>query len=171
MIVGHNDPKPYLKMADKYGVKESLIFTGGVADPRPFPGAARLFHCSPPARIPSSILSVLEATAMGLPIITTRQNGASEFLENGKHGILVERGDSIALAAAMRRMLDADRRRRMAADVMELRPELSYELHVTRVEQLYAKVMQSRTGLVPTVGRGIARFAKLITSDQRHAII
>jgi len=44
----------------------------------------------------------LEALASGLPVITTRDNGFSEIIENGVHGSIVDRSsDSAALRDAI----------------------------------------------------------------------
>lgn len=44
---------------------------------------------------------LMEAAAIGLPIISTNVTGVKEFIENNKEGILVEPKDSQALANAM----------------------------------------------------------------------
>jgi glycosyltransferase involved in cell wall biosynthesis len=51
-------------------------------------------------------LVVLEAMASALPVITTNNAGASEFITHGKDGWIVEPGDRAALAAAIRRLVD-----------------------------------------------------------------
>jgi len=49
-------------------------------------------------------VSVLEAMAAGLPAIATRVGGASEVIEDGVSGILVEPGNAAALSSAMVRV-------------------------------------------------------------------
>lgn len=83
-------------------------------------------------------LSVLEAMSHGLPVIGTDHGGTHEFLADGA-GILVEPGNSDALAAAVSAVVDdADRRRllgeaaryRVASrhDISETLPELLHQL-------------------------------------------
>jgi UDP-glucose:(heptosyl)LPS alpha-1,3-glucosyltransferase len=56
----------------------------------------------------------LEALACGLPVVTTRFNGAGELMHDGEDGYLVDSpADRDALAQAMEKLLDADRRRAM----------------------------------------------------------
>lgn len=50
-------------------------------------------------------LSVLEAMAVGLPVIVSRVSGAAEAVLDGETGFVVPIGDSRALAAAMQRMI------------------------------------------------------------------
>ncbi|MBR2021697.1 MAG: glycosyltransferase family 4 protein [Clostridia bacterium] len=50
--------------------------------------------------------TVLEAMAMGRPIITTDTNGCRETVKDGVNGYLVPVGDANALACAMKRIID-----------------------------------------------------------------
>jgi glycosyltransferase involved in cell wall biosynthesis len=49
--------------------------------------------------------AVLEAMAVGMPIVATRVGGTSELLEDGVSALLVEPGDAAALAQAIARVL------------------------------------------------------------------
>jgi len=53
---------------------------------------------------------LMEALASRLPVVATRLSGIPELVEDGVTGLLVEPGDSVALAQALRRLLD-DRER------------------------------------------------------------
>jgi len=55
--------------------------------------------------------SVLEAMAMGLPVVATTVTGLPEMVEDGRTGFLVQPHDAAALASAMRRLADAPRLR------------------------------------------------------------
>jgi glycosyltransferase involved in cell wall biosynthesis len=61
--------------------------------------------------------SVLEAMAVGLPVVTTDAPGCREAVHDGENGLLVQPRDPSALAAALRQLI-ADRpfRRRMGAE-------------------------------------------------------
>jgi glycosyltransferase involved in cell wall biosynthesis len=48
---------------------------------------------------------IMEAMACGLPVVSTRLAGVPEMIETGVDGSLVEPRDSVALAAAMERLL------------------------------------------------------------------
>jgi glycosyltransferase involved in cell wall biosynthesis len=59
---------------------------------------------------------VVEALAVGTPVIATRTGGVAEIVRDGENGLLVEPGDAPAFAAAVRRYLaDADLRARLRA--------------------------------------------------------
>ncbi len=61
-------------------------------------------------------ISILEALAAGLPIISTRVGGIPDVLEHGKNGFLCEPGDVDQLEKAMSALTDEDKmRQKMAA--------------------------------------------------------
>jgi glycosyltransferase involved in cell wall biosynthesis len=51
-------------------------------------------------------VSLLQAAAAGLPIIAARAGGMPEVVEDGRTGLVVAPGDVMALAEAMKRLLD-----------------------------------------------------------------
>lgn len=59
---------------------------------------------------------VVESMAAGVPVVCTRGGGVPEFVEDGRTGILVERGDPVQLADALIGLLrDGERRARIGA--------------------------------------------------------
>lgn len=57
---------------------------------------------------------VVEALAVGTPVIATRTGGVAEIVRDGENGLLVEPGDPVAFAGAVRRYLgDAELRARL----------------------------------------------------------
>lgn len=65
-------------------------------------------------------VTLLEAMAAGLPIISTDVGGVGEVVEHGRTGLLAARGDDAALAEAVLRLAgDADLRRRMGRQGQE----------------------------------------------------
>ena len=111
-------------------------FAGEVADPRPFYADADFFVL-PTKHDPCSLV-VLEALAMGLPVISTVFNGATEIMTDGVHGyVLKDPSDVGALADAMRKLLDPKRRRGMSGACLALRPKLSYEHHLDELMRIY----------------------------------
>jgi UDP-glucose:(heptosyl)LPS alpha-1,3-glucosyltransferase len=121
-------------------------FAGEVPDPRPFYADADFFVL-PTKHDPCSLV-VLEALAMGVPVISTTFNGATEIMTDGVHGyVLKDATDVAGLAEAMRKMLDPERRRAMSAACLALRPRLSYEHHLDELMKIYDRVIASRATL------------------------
>jgi UDP-glucose:(heptosyl)LPS alpha-1,3-glucosyltransferase len=89
---------------------------------------------------------VLEALAMGLPVISTKQNGATEIMEHGVHGFVLENASRIdELADAMKQLCDPDTRQRMSVACLGLRERLSFERHIDRLLAIYENASERRT--------------------------
>ncbi len=63
---------------------------------------------------------VYEALACGRPVVTAGTRGSRELLHNGEDALLVPAADGAALAAALRRLLVLDERRRLGAAALAL---------------------------------------------------
>jgi glycosyltransferase involved in cell wall biosynthesis len=75
---------------------------------------------------------------MGLPVISTVFNGACEIMTDGRHGyVLPDPADVEALTRAMSNLLDPNTRQKMRQACLALRPRLSFDAHVDRLEEIY----------------------------------
>ncbi len=87
VVLGRDRKAPYLRLAKKEGVSEDLIFAGSTGEPEKYYGASDLLiH---PTFYDACSLTVIEALASGLPVITTRSNGAGWILTQGKEGFVI----------------------------------------------------------------------------------
>src|SRR5581483_6567292 len=113
-----------------------VIFAGTTKDPYSFYRAADLFVL--PTRHEPCSLVVLEALAMGVPVISTRFNGATEIMTDGVHGfVLSDPADVDALAGAMSKLMNDAQRATMREACLALRPALSFEHHLDALESTY----------------------------------
>ena len=112
VVIGKANPRPYEAQARRLGCADRLLFFSPVDDVVPAYAAADVY-VQPTWYDPCSLV-VLEALACGRPVITTRSNGASELMEDGREGFLLESPAEIErLTEAMRRLLDPDLRERL----------------------------------------------------------
>ncbi|MGD0390776.1 MAG: glycosyltransferase family 4 protein [Tepidisphaeraceae bacterium] len=136
VVVGKDDPERGRQQAKRLGVQDRIIFAGQTDSPADFYAACDFFVL--PTRHDSCSLVALEALAMGLPVISTVFNGACEIMTDGRHGyVLPDPADVEALTTAMSNLLDPNTRQRMRQACLALRPSLSFEAHVDRLEEIY----------------------------------
>lgn len=143
-VCGGGDAAPFRRLAQRLGVSDHVHFLGFLPDVRAgYHGAD--FLVLPSYYDPCSLV-VFEALACGLPVITTRRNGAGELITEGVEGYVIERPDDVApLAAALAAMADASARRRMSEAARSLGRQQTFEAHLERVIALLEDVA-SRKG-------------------------
>lgn len=73
---------------------------------------------------------LLEAMAVGTPVVTTTAGSATDAVTDGETGLLVPPDDSAALAAALRRLLDDPALGRRLAAAARARVELDFDVSV-----------------------------------------
>jgi glycosyltransferase involved in cell wall biosynthesis len=90
---------------------------------------------------------VLEASAAGIPVVTTTATGAIDSVVDGVTGFLVPPSDATALAAALARLADdPDLRRRLGANAAErARREFNSEVIWEAMADLYKDTSSSMT--------------------------
>lgn len=93
-----------------------------------------------------SPLSVMEYMEAALPVVGSRVGGIPDLIEDGVHGLLVERRDHRALAGALERLLeDPGRARAMGLRGRERRrAEFDLDGMVRRIEDLYTELLDRR---------------------------
>lgn len=139
LVVGRDNAAPYRRLARQLEVDSQVIFAGATDDPVSFYQAGDFFVL--PTRHDPCSLVVLEALAMGLPVISTRFNGACEIMVDGQHGFVMNDAEDVAaLAGAMGELCDANRRQAMHQQVVKLRPQLSYTHHLDQLIGLYQQL-------------------------------
>jgi glycosyltransferase involved in cell wall biosynthesis len=106
-VVGSSDTNPTAIPPHELAAweAEGLVgFEGEVLDVRPSIAAAHVLVL--PSYGEGMPRSVLEAMAMGRAVITTDVPGCREAVQDGRTGYVVPARDPVALAAAMRRLVD-----------------------------------------------------------------
>ncbi|MBI4686385.1 MAG: glycosyltransferase family 4 protein [Nitrospirae bacterium] len=84
VAIGKGDVDRYKALSEEYGMSGKTTFLGPQADIEKFYAAADIFAL--PTLYDPFSNATIEAMASGLPVITTKNNGASELIENGQEG-------------------------------------------------------------------------------------
>lgn len=148
LIVGRDNPTPYAELAERLGIKDRIIFTG------PTQRMSAFFHAAdvlvhPTWYDPCSRV-VLEALAAGLPAITTRLNGASERLTDGRQGYVIDSPDRVdELADRLGRLADPEHRQACAERAPLAVADCSMEDHARRIKELYETIVAERRAASP----------------------
>lgn len=96
------------------GLQEHVRFLGLLDTPAMLREYAECSLVALPSRQEVLPMTVIEAMAMGIPVVATRAGGLGDLIEDGVTGALVNVGDDAGMAAAIGRLLgDADLRARM----------------------------------------------------------
>jgi glycosyltransferase involved in cell wall biosynthesis len=132
LVAGDGDERPALeRRAAELGLGERVRFLG----PQPRGRVLELFRAADASILSSSWENfphtVVEALAVGTPVIATSVGGVAEVVHDGENGLLVAPGDVDGLAAAVRRYLaDAELRARLraaaAGSVRDYDPEVVF---------------------------------------------
>jgi UDP-glucose:(heptosyl)LPS alpha-1,3-glucosyltransferase len=87
LVIGKDNPKPYLNLAHKLGIKNKIEFLGGRDDVvRFYQAADLLLH---PAYNENTGTVILEALAGGLPVVTTDVCGYAHYVEKADAGVVL----------------------------------------------------------------------------------
>ena len=123
------------------GIDKKVIFLGYHRNLLPVYSAFDIFVLSSLREgLPNSIL---EAMALGLPVVTTDVAGAKELVVNGETGFVVPQKDSEGLARAIVTLLvDHEYRDRMGKAGRErIESEFCFVKRLRRVEDLYGRIL------------------------------
>jgi len=143
-IVGDGELRAALEaQADAPGLAGAVTFTGFLRDLRPvYSDLDLLVIASDNEGTP---VSIIEALAAGVPVVSTAVGGVPDLLEGGRYGALVPPGDADALAGAMITALGA-----LQADRQDIRRAIGEAYGIERLAAdlgaLYRALLADKRG-------------------------
>ena len=150
LIVGDNslvdlNRSHYAEVAarlEELGIADRFIFTGHRTDVARLIAAMDLFVLS--THREGFPLSILEAMAMGKPVVATAVGGIPEIVTNGVTGYMHQHGNSKELADALLRLMDnPEEARRIAASAREnVLKNFSRQKFADEIAETYLDVMR-----------------------------
>ena len=88
LVAGRGRVRPYRRLSRRLGVEDRVIFAGPLTGMEEYYGASDIYvH---PTFYDSCSLTVLEALASGLPVVTTRFNGAAQVIVSEEGGAVID---------------------------------------------------------------------------------
>ncbi|WP_447859191.1 glycosyltransferase [Nitrospira calida] len=132
------------KLATALNIADRVVFTGYRQDLQNVYAALDVFFMTSCREGLSN--SILEAMAMGLPVVATDVGGTRELIENGNSGYLLPVGDSTGMTEALINLLgDPCLRTQMAMAARKRTEErFSFQLRLRRIEALYEQLVREK---------------------------
>lgn len=145
LLVGEGELKPQVEqLVYSLGLSERVRFLGVRSDIPELLNASDIFVLS--SRWEGNPMSVMEAMAAGLPVISTAVGGVPELVEEGVSGILVPSENEQALRTAIQTLLDnPELRISMGANARKVALERFDARVMTRAyEDLYESILTDK---------------------------
>jgi UDP-glucose:(heptosyl)LPS alpha-1,3-glucosyltransferase len=140
-IAGRDDERPWRRTAAKFGIVDRIRFLGPRDDLEAVYGAVDGMVL--PTRYDAFANVTLEAAASGLPIITTRSNGAAEWLGDDVY-VIEDASDPASLAQAFVSLSNAERRRALGQRAQKRARSLDWAQHVSLLREEYRRIADAR---------------------------
>jgi L-malate glycosyltransferase len=138
LLVGDGVERTHLEaMTSELGLSKTVLFLGCRNDVPDLLACCDLFVL--PSWAEGLPNSVLEAMAVGVPLVATGVGGTPEIIDDGVSGLLVPPRDSHALAMAIMQLLgDKGLAKRLARSAQErARTQFSFDRLLSELERLY----------------------------------
>jgi glycosyltransferase involved in cell wall biosynthesis len=145
VLVGEGKDNSYLtqlkELAAELGIAERTYFPGYRSDLLPVYASFDLFLLS--SRREGLPNSILEAMAMGLPVVTTDVAGAKELVLDGQTGYVLPQGDVYGVANALMTLVKNEslRQQMSRAGRQRVEREFSFATRLRRIESLYEEIL------------------------------
>ena len=140
LIVGEGKLRRSLEsLVRDLGLGNDVVLTGFREDPLEILSTFTCFVLS--SSLEGLGTSVMDAQAMGVPVVATRTGGVPDIVEDGVTGLLVPPRDPVALAAAIGRMLDDESlRQSLARKALESSRGYDYRQMVYKTMDAYREL-------------------------------
>jgi UDP-glucose:(heptosyl)LPS alpha-1,3-glucosyltransferase len=138
LLIAGPDSLGYLSAeAEKAGIKDRIILPGYTRDMAPLYQASDLFVL--PTRYDPFANTCLEAAACGIPVITTRFNGASEIFSKAAPWLVVDSAEAKPVAHALERFfaMTPPERSGLAVSMADAALPHTWDHHVDRLTELF----------------------------------
>ena len=127
------------EMVRSFGLQQTVFMPGYILNPYPLIKKAAVFALS--SRYEGFPGAIVEALAIGTPVVAADCPGSKDVLSDGHYGLIVPVGDPAALAEGIGKLLtDSDLRKRLSMAGVEHAKAFSSANIVGRWEQLLTEI-------------------------------
>jgi len=141
VVLGRGNRRRYRRLAKRIGVSGLTLFLGHVGEVEQFYAASDIYvH---PTFYDSCSLTVLEALATGLPVITSRFNGAADAILSKEGGEVIENPANVeSLAESIAYYFDEERRKKARVVTRQWMEKYSPADHMEDILRVYYEVVK-----------------------------
>ncbi len=119
IFIGRGDIKNFSELAKDNEIEQQVVFTGPVSEETKWKYLlASDFYCLP-SYAEGQPISIIEAMAIGLPIISTTIGSIPEIVCDNENGYLINVGDSLALSEAIKKIVNDPKHTRFMGESNE----------------------------------------------------
>lgn len=145
LLVGGGELEENVRQqVEQLGLRECVRFLGVRADVPDILNASDIFALS--SKWEGNPMSVQEAMASGLPVVSTAVGGVPELVQDGETGLLVPPADVDAFAQALQQLADHPEQRRLMGTRARQHAQLHFDIRrtVQQYEALYLHLLTRR---------------------------
>jgi glycosyltransferase involved in cell wall biosynthesis len=145
LLVGGGELEGVVRQqVQQLGLESRVRFMGVRADVPAILNASDIFTLS--SKWEGNPMSVQEAMAAGLPVVSTAVGGVPELVQHGTTGLLVSPEDVEAFASALQTLIDQPRQRRQMGEQARVHACRQFDIRhtVQQYEALYEQLLQAR---------------------------
>ncbi len=144
-VAGGGDSRSYESMAEQLGIKNQVVFLGLVSGIENLYALADIFIL-PTLNDPFG-MSIIEAMASGLPVITSSAlyNGCAETIRNGEALLLEHPQDPEQIANALNKLLDGNYRQELSRLGKALAQQITWENTASQTLAAYESVINAKS--------------------------
>ncbi|UCF87360.1 MAG: glycosyltransferase family 4 protein [Nitrospiraceae bacterium] len=137
IVVGRGKKSSYISLANHEKIDSGkLIFTGCTEHVERYYGMSDIFVL--PSRYEPFANVSLEAMACGLPVITTKDNGASELISRGENGFIIDSWKDVdGLAKIIVKLIQDNVIREMGFNAAEKAKNYHWDKHVKETNTVF----------------------------------
>ena len=145
LVIGPGEIEKARREARKSGVDDLFHFLGPLYNRPKVKALASAWGFVLPTYAEGMPLSILEAFAAGLPVISTPVGGIPEVVRENENGYIVKPGDPATLARAVQKLFADERARSGMASLNRLQAFEKYDIHACadRIDMIYRELDES----------------------------
>jgi glycosyltransferase involved in cell wall biosynthesis len=145
LIVGPDGGKKrmLMELSQNLHLDKDVIFTGELSDEDKLQAIACSDMLILPSKKEAQGIAILEAQAMGKPVIATRQGGIPYFIKDGENGVLIDYGRPDQIAKAVEKLLsDREFREKIGKKGKETARMLNWDVITQKILDIYELIIE-----------------------------